>query len=233
MHYQYSSISRNQTSIINRLEKQGIQNWSDYIGFYSLRGKDELQGVPVSELIYIHSKLIIVDDNRAIISSGNINDRSLMGDRDSEFGVLIRDKEFTKGLMNGAEYKSGKFCGSLRRSLFSEHLGIQDEEQTNIKIDDPVSDTFYSLWQNTAKENTSLFEELFSVLPSDNISTRKDSKLLQTSTRPLVETFSLTKTKLNRIQGTLVEYPLWYLKDENLAPPLNAKEGMVSSHLWT
>ena len=28
------------------------------------RGKDELQGVPVSELIYIHSKLIIVDDNR-------------------------------------------------------------------------------------------------------------------------------------------------------------------------
>ena len=29
-----------------------------------LRGKDELQGVPVSELIYIHSKLIIVDDNR-------------------------------------------------------------------------------------------------------------------------------------------------------------------------
>ena len=32
------------------------------------RAKDELQGVPVSELIYIHSKLCIVDDNRDFYS---------------------------------------------------------------------------------------------------------------------------------------------------------------------
>lgn len=32
---------------------------------------------------------MIVDDKRLIIGSANINDRSLLGDRDSEIAVLI------------------------------------------------------------------------------------------------------------------------------------------------
>lgn len=39
--------------------------------------------LPVTEIIYIHSKLMIVDDKYVIIGSANINDRSLLGDRDS------------------------------------------------------------------------------------------------------------------------------------------------------
>ena len=38
----------------------------------------------MTELIYIHSKLIIVDDKILICGSANINDRSLLGSRDSE-----------------------------------------------------------------------------------------------------------------------------------------------------
>jgi len=34
--------------------------------------------------VYIHSKMMIVDDNKALIGSANINDRSLSGERDSE-----------------------------------------------------------------------------------------------------------------------------------------------------
>ena len=41
-------------------------------------------GTPVTELIYIHSKLMIVDDKILICGSANINDRSLLGSRDSE-----------------------------------------------------------------------------------------------------------------------------------------------------
>ena len=58
---------------------QGVDNWKNFIGFYSLRSYDMLQvnwllngrvnyiaplfkGVPVSELVYIHSKLLIADD---------------------------------------------------------------------------------------------------------------------------------------------------------------------------
>ena len=39
--------------------------------------------IPVTEILYIHSKLMIVDDKNMIIGSANINDRSLLGDRDS------------------------------------------------------------------------------------------------------------------------------------------------------
>jgi phospholipase D1/2 len=44
---------------------------------------------PVTEIIYIHSKVMIVDDKIALIGSANINDRSLKGTRDTELAVVI------------------------------------------------------------------------------------------------------------------------------------------------
>lgn len=44
----------------------------------------------VTELIYVHSKLLIADDSLVICGSANINDRSLLGKRDSEIAVLIQ-----------------------------------------------------------------------------------------------------------------------------------------------
>ena len=38
-------------------------------------------------MIYVHSKLIIVDDSYVITGSANINQRSLDGDRDSELAI--------------------------------------------------------------------------------------------------------------------------------------------------
>lgn len=45
--------------------------------------------MPVTELIYVHSKLLIADDKVVICGSANINDRSLLGKRDSEVCVMI------------------------------------------------------------------------------------------------------------------------------------------------
>ena len=47
----------------------------------------------MTELIYIHSKLLIVDDRRLIIGSANVNDRSLLGNRDTEMGAYVEDTE--------------------------------------------------------------------------------------------------------------------------------------------
>lgn len=68
-------------------------------------------------MIYIHSKLLIVDDMYTIIGSANINDRSQTGNRDSEVCILITDKEFIPSKMNGQVYEAGTFAYSLRKRL--------------------------------------------------------------------------------------------------------------------
>ena len=233
MHYQYQSISRGEFSLINRLQLAGIKQWNKYIGFYSLRTHDLLKGIPVTELVYIHSKLCIVDDRKVICGSANINDRSLLGSRDSELCLHVEDTEFVEGKMNGKPYQCGKFAGGLRKQLFKEHLGMLDKANTNDLVD-PVCDEFFdNIWNLTASTNTVLYDELFSVIPTNSIPTLKASKELQTKVRPLVETFGRdVKNKLDNIRGHLVLFPTQYLEDEDLQPATLAKEGLVPQDLW-
>lgn len=48
-----------------------------------------MDGKPVSEIVYIHSKLLIVDDERAVLGSANLNDRSMRGYHDSELAICV------------------------------------------------------------------------------------------------------------------------------------------------
>ena len=43
-------------------------------------------------MVYVHTKLLIADDRVVICGSANINDRSQMGDRDSEVCLLLRTR---------------------------------------------------------------------------------------------------------------------------------------------
>ena len=64
---------------------------NNYIFFFGLRAHAKMSHGPETQIIYVHSKLMIVDDRRCIIGSANINDRSLMGDRDSELAIVIEE----------------------------------------------------------------------------------------------------------------------------------------------
>lgn len=46
--------------------------WRDYMSICGLRTHGELGGHPVSELIYIHSKMLIADDRTVIIGQSRI-----------------------------------------------------------------------------------------------------------------------------------------------------------------
>ena len=234
MHYQYKSISRGGNSLISKLEKAGVTDWNKYIGFYSLRTQDVLKGTPVTELVYIHSKLCIVDDNLVICGSANINDRSLLGDRDSEVCLQVEDQEFIAGKMNGLDYNTGKFCGGLRKHLFKEHLGLLDNPSQHHQVVDPVCEEFFqNVWNRIASTNTVLYDELFSVIPTNSIPTLKASRELQTKARPLVETFGRdVRNKLKNIRGHLVFFPTEYLSQEDLQPAGLAKEGMIPQDIW-
>ncbi|PNI37345.1 PLD2 isoform 6, partial [Pan troglodytes] len=93
LHFTYRTLCRGEYSILHRLKAAMGTAWRDYISICGLRTHGELGGHPVSELIYIHSKVLIADDRTVIIGSANINDRSLLGKRDSELAVLIEDTE--------------------------------------------------------------------------------------------------------------------------------------------
>lgn len=90
LHLQYATICRGGTSILEVLKQHPrIPDPSKYIEFFGLRQHAELLGTPVTEIIYVHSKLMIVDDSITIIGSANINDRSMLGTRDSEIAVYF------------------------------------------------------------------------------------------------------------------------------------------------
>ncbi|XP_053503803.1 phospholipase D1-like [Ictalurus furcatus] len=153
LHYTYSTISCGKKSIISRLETEMKDEWRQYFSLCSMRTH--------SELIYINSKLLIADDRRYIIGSANINNRSLLGYRDSELAVLVVDDQRVPSLMNREEYEAGPLALALRKECFRVLLGAA------VDIDDPVSDHFFTkVWNKIAHSNTSIYETL-STRPSN------------------------------------------------------------------
>ena len=86
-------------------------------------GSDQSQlNAFVNEELYIHTKLMIVDDRRVImgkyisladlicsliipcneiLGSANLNDRSQVGDHDSEIALIVEDEEEVHSMMDG------------------------------------------------------------------------------------------------------------------------------------
>jgi phospholipase D1/2 len=129
MQCQFRSICRGDGSIFGRLRAQGIEP-EDFVQFYSLRtwGRIGPKKMLVTEQLYIHAKIIIVDDRIALIGSANINERSMIGLRDSECAAVVRDTDMLWSIMDGEPYLVGRFAHTLRMRLMREHLGIDVDE---------------------------------------------------------------------------------------------------------
>ncbi|KAL8777149.1 MAG: hypothetical protein Q9213_007988, partial [Squamulea squamosa] len=138
MDCQYKSICRGAASIFERLRDKDIEP-EKYIQFYGLRswGKIGPDKRLVTEQLYIHAKCMIVDDKVAIIGSANINERSMLGSRDSECAAVVRDTDLEWSIMNGKPYQVGRFAHHLRMRLMREHLGIDVDDK-----DENDSDNF-------------------------------------------------------------------------------------------
>ena len=229
----YAGICRNHgMSIIEHLDKIMGEKWKEYIGFYSLRGHDLVNNVPVTEIVYIHSKLMIVDDTTVILGSANINDRSMLGTRDSEFAVII--KEATKFItkMDGKEYNAAKFAHSFRVNLFAEHLGV---DPNNPILSDPLTDEFLHLVQNTAHNNTLIYRKLWGCYPDDQYLKFKDLKEHKKPTKK-EEIDQLRENYLREksgIVGHAVEFPLHFLENENLGISFFSVENIVPEKNFT
>ncbi|TMS21220.1 Phospholipase D1 [Larimichthys crocea] len=207
MHFNYRTMIRGDHSIISQLKKEMDDQWMNYISFAGLRTHAELEGRLVTELIYVHSKMLIADDNTVIIGSANINDRSMLGKRDSEVAVIIED--FGKGCRGG-------------------------HTDTGIDLSDPISDRFYKeVWMTTAGRNATIYEKVFRCLPSSLV--RNMSELEQYQSKPGLAQTDKTRAQeeLRKIRGFLVQFPLDFLSEQNLMPSVGTKEAMVPTEIWT
>jgi len=184
LHYTYTTISRGPNSLIGQLRQRGVHDWQNYVSFCAARthagaveGSSGAGWPPMSEILYIHSKLMIVDDMWTMIGSANLNDRSLLGERDSEVCLLIKDLQLVSQPPKSMA-AAGCYAHSIRTHLMKEYLGLlshdSDEgkgvspssEPSNgtgesIDVSDPLSDSFFhGVWNQVAKANTRIYEEV-------------------------------------------------------------------------
>lgn len=52
------------------------------------------------------------------LGSANINDRSMLGKRDSEVAVIVEDSETVASVMDGKVYQAGSYALQLRLECF-------------------------------------------------------------------------------------------------------------------
>ncbi|KAL8100395.1 phospholipase D zeta 1 isoform X2 [Apium graveolens] len=254
MHWQYRTIYRGQNSILHNLYDLLGARMHDYISFYGLRSYGKLfDGGPVAtSQVYVHSKVMIVDDCTVLIGSANINDRSLLGSRDSEIGVLIEDKELVDSFMGGKPWKAGKFASSLRHSLWSEHLGLSAVEMGHI-IDPVIDSTYKEIWMATAKTNTMIYQDVISCIPNDLIQSRSALRQCMTYYKDKLghttidlgiapvklESYqdgSIRGTdpmeRLKSVKGHLVSFPLDFMCKEDLRPGYKESEYYASPQVF-
>ncbi|RDA95171.1 hypothetical protein CP533_1936 [Ophiocordyceps camponoti-saundersi (nom. inval.)] len=153
----------------------------------------------IQEELYVHAKLLIADDRVVICGSSNINDRSQLGDHDSELSIVMEDTRMIPSTMDGQPFEAGYHATTLRRFLWREHMGLLPPQDLNAAgdinaepptvnpenniyadddsykfVEDPMSDELWSKWTGQADKNTGLFRHLFHADPDDNIKTFED-----------------------------------------------------------
>lgn len=147
LYWQYCTIEYMYWKIGQAITEKGLDRHpTDYLMFFC-PGKQESRndvpdclldpeaGTPSSLVrqslrhpIYVHSKMMIVDDDYIIVGTANINQRSLGGTRDTEIAVGGYQPGHT------GEGSGGQPRGEIhtfRMALFAAHLGGHDEVYAN------------------------------------------------------------------------------------------------------
>ena len=219
-------------SLMELLEKKIGKEIENYIYFFSLRNHGTIHGTPVTELIYIHSKLLIVDDQKVLIGSANINDRSMLGIRDSEFAVIMEEDLNYDSIMDNKIFNASNYAASLRKNLMSEHLNINVNDKI---LEDPLNDKLWNLMKSKAENNTLIYDKIFDCFPHNKFNDFKKLKerKMFNSEEEIEELKKNYRENIRKIDGHIVEYPYKFLKDEELNIDFFSKENLVPERNFT
>ncbi len=160
------------------------EEWKKYLTVLNLRNYGFTKNHALSEMIYVHSKLLIVDDAVAIIGSANINDRSLNGNGDTELAAVVVDT--ADGNMTdvggGIRIITRRFARELRIGQWKKHLGMLIEGPTTgvhkqlaapnaIDLEKPLSPATILGLQTLASGNRQAYNDVFIHTPRDSYKT--------------------------------------------------------------
>lgn len=102
---------------------------------------------------------------------------------------------------------------------------------------DPLTDRcYYNIWRRTAETNTLVYRDLFRTVPDDTVHTFEEHRRFVASDVPYGHIADPNRTsedirkKLSAIRGHLVQFPIEYLRNENL---LNVIESMAPMVIFT
>lgn len=161
-------------------EKIPVEACERYVTLLNLRNWDKIGQNVVTEQIYIHSKLMVVDDRFALLGSANVNDRSLLGERDSEIAVLVIDTDTRQcDVGTGGQKPVRTFARDLRMGVWKKIFGITGNVRpaSHLKkaIEQPANPASWQAIQKQAKANAEAYEKAFPFVPR-NWSGVKDKK---------------------------------------------------------
>ena len=155
---------------ITRLVRDCPDEWKEYVTFLNLRTWESLSDRPVTEQIYVHSKLLVADDRVAVLGSANINDRSQLGDRDSELAIIVRDDVQVHVKLDGIHSEPvSRAINDLRRRLWKKIFGLMGGKSPALTlaplIDKPDAPETWRAIQQIAHSNALAYRNAFTFLP--------------------------------------------------------------------
>lgn len=227
----------------NEYEDIPVEECFKYVTLLNLRNWAKLDDRYITEQVYVHSKLMIVDDRYAILGSANINDRSLLGTRDSELAVLVvDDKVERKDICGDGKLRPVRgFAHELRQEVWRKIFGITGKvrQATELQsaIDHPGAPENWKAIQKVARANTKLYEEAFPFIPrnkdpnTSSNNAKRPASIWPTWTSPdpdlrnmmpFMEKFwtkaqrtSKEASALEKVKGFITLLPIEWTKDEN------------------
>ncbi|KAK8496091.1 hypothetical protein V6N12_046660, partial [Hibiscus sabdariffa] len=171
--WQRRTIEMMYRDVAQALQKNGLKtDPRDYLAFFCLGNRETKKTGEYSPeekldpdstygraqqsrrfMIYVHSKMMIVDDEYIIIGSANINERSMAGSRDSEIAMGA----FQPHHLATTQPARGQIYG-LRMALWHEHLGqLHDsftapEDKKCIREVNSIAERNWNLYTNETFE---------------------------------------------------------------------------------
>lgn len=119
----------------------------------SVNSASELLSRTRRHLVYVHSKMVIVDDAVALIGSANINQRSLDGSRDSEIVLSCWQQKY---LADQQDIARGDVHG-FRLQCFAHITGVFDESfrhPSSVECVHCVNEIARTNWQKYTSDDT-------------------------------------------------------------------------------